>query len=71
MAFAVTDLTRALRGADIEPAPCPVCGEPLTDLHGGGSECEASGCIPCPVCYDSEATDGGRPCVDCLLDEVE
>ena len=62
MAFAVTDLTRALRGADIEPTPCPVCGEPLTDLLGGDSECEVNGCeqphgddCDCVAC-DMEAT---------------
>lgn len=51
---------------ECEPEPCPHCGEPLTLLLGGGVECEASGCIPCLACWEGEATDGGRPCADCL-----
>lgn len=35
-----------------EPDPCPVCGEPLTELMGGGVECERTGCDLCPVCDD-------------------
>jgi hypothetical protein len=50
------------------PEPCPVCGEPLTELMDGGVECEASGCTPCPVCWEDEATDGGRPCEGCLCE---
>jgi hypothetical protein len=50
------------------PEPCPVCGGPLTELMDGGVECEASGCTPCPVCWEDEATDGGRPCEGCLCE---
>ena len=51
-----------------EPEPCPMCGEPLTPLLDGGSECEVNGCVPCPLCEQGEATGGGvYPCARCRL----
>lgn len=46
---------------ECEPEPCPVCGEPLTELMGGGVECERTGCDLCPVCGDSR---DGCGCLD-------
>ena len=68
MAFAVTDVTLMLRADVPDPDPCPMCGEPLTPLLDGGSECEVNGCVPCPLCEQGEATGGGvYPCARCRL----
>ena len=50
---------------EAEPLQCPHCGEQLTELLGGGVECEVNGCRTCEADCDEQAMEGSTLCADC------